>query len=167
MLTDSGFAAVEIAECRQPFVLGADTDDAFEFVRGVGVVQGLLEDLDPRPRAAALENLPAATIAARETPNGVAFGSAAWLIAGAACVIGHPSTVAEAPFAADQPRDEAPARRSRGLVRCLVVRYFASVVAVGAVVPVVVSFGASTTGNHSLPLISTGMKQVRGAGQPA
>ena len=47
-----------------------------------------------------------------------------------------------------------------------VVRYFATVVAVGAVVPVVVSLGASTTGNHSLPLISTGMKHVRGAGQP-
>jgi len=79
MLTDSGFAAVEIAECRQPFVLGADTDDAFEFVRGVGVVQGLLEDLDTPARRAALENLHS-TIAAHETPDGVAFGSAAWLI---------------------------------------------------------------------------------------
>ena len=77
MLTDSGFAAVDIAECRQPFVLGANTDDAFEFVRGVGVVEGMLEDLDAPARRAALENLHA-TIAARRTRRrGVRVGGLA------------------------------------------------------------------------------------------
>jgi SAM-dependent methyltransferase len=78
-LLDAGFTDVEVAECCEPFVLGVDTEDAFEFIRGVGIVQGLVEDLDARTRDAALEELHT-TIATHATADGVAFGSATWLI---------------------------------------------------------------------------------------
>jgi SAM-dependent methyltransferase len=71
---DVGFEAVE-----EPVWLGADADDAFSFIAGTGVARGLLGGLDDGARATALDALHG-TMAAHQTGDGVAFGSAAWLI---------------------------------------------------------------------------------------
>lgn len=79
MLADAGYAAVDISPVDRQFWMGADTDDAYAFYRGTGVVRSLTQDLDPARRDAALDAL-RATIAEHEGANGVTFGSGAWLI---------------------------------------------------------------------------------------
>ena len=64
--------------------MGADADDAFEFFSQVGIVQGLLHDVDDAARAEGLDNLRAAFKAA-ETADGVLLGTAAWLITATRC----------------------------------------------------------------------------------
>ena len=56
---------------------GTDADDAEQFV--LGLLGWMLEDLDDNGRARALEAL-RSTIAADETPDGVIFDSAIWII---------------------------------------------------------------------------------------
>lgn len=80
ILTDAGFAAVETAEIREPFWLGADAADAFQFARTLGLTEGLLADLDEAGRQRALDAL-RATLVAHDTGQGVLFDSRAWLIA--------------------------------------------------------------------------------------
>jgi SAM-dependent methyltransferase len=75
----AGFDDVELTEARADRLLGADADDAFDFMRHDGPVIGLTESLDDSSRAIALETLHE-TMAAHETPNGVTFGSSAWVI---------------------------------------------------------------------------------------
>jgi hypothetical protein len=58
--------------------LGADAEDAFDFVSGLGLTRGLLGGLDDGLRRAALDELQAA-LAEHATPDGVLFGAAAWL----------------------------------------------------------------------------------------
>src|SRR5205823_9370460 len=58
---------------------GADADAAYAFVGGIGIVKGLSEGLDEVARADAHEKLKAA-LRSHETPEGVRFGSAVWLI---------------------------------------------------------------------------------------
>jgi SAM-dependent methyltransferase len=79
VLTEAGFTDVAFAGSEEPFRVGSDADDAYGFVIGLRVIQMLLEDLDDASRARALDNL-RATAAAHETPEGVIFGSAAWII---------------------------------------------------------------------------------------
>ena len=79
ILTEAGFTDVAFAGSEQPFKVGSDTDDAYGFVSGLHPVLLMLEDLDEPTKAQALENL-RATIAAHETPDGVVFRSAAWVI---------------------------------------------------------------------------------------
>lgn len=78
-LDAAGFDDVALTEARSSFVVGADADDAFDFMRHTGGVIGLTESLDAPTRVAALETLHE-TMAAHETPEGVTFGSSAWLI---------------------------------------------------------------------------------------
>ncbi len=78
-LTEAGFADVAFAGTEQPFNVGPDADDAYGFAAGLNPVQLMLKDLDELTRARALDNL-RATVAAHETPDGVVFGSAAWVI---------------------------------------------------------------------------------------
>jgi hypothetical protein len=73
-LTDVGFADV-----REPMVCGATTDEAYALLSDDGPVRGLLADLSDADKATALDKL-RAVIAAHETPTGVIFGSASWLI---------------------------------------------------------------------------------------
>jgi SAM-dependent methyltransferase len=75
----AGFDDVELTEARADRLLGADADDAFDFMRHDGPVIGLTESLDDSSRAVALETLHE-TMAAHQTPNGVTFGSSAWVI---------------------------------------------------------------------------------------
>jgi SAM-dependent methyltransferase len=79
ILTDAGFIDITFAESTPPWRLGSDGDDAYSFVTGLHVIKMMLEDLDDELRARALDNL-RATAAAHETPDGVIFGSAAWLV---------------------------------------------------------------------------------------
>jgi SAM-dependent methyltransferase len=79
LLHDAGYLDIDFASIRELFHVGTNTDDAFSFVRGIPVVQGLLEDLDEATTARALEQL-RTTLAAHETSDGVQLDSAAWLI---------------------------------------------------------------------------------------
>lgn len=79
VLSEGGFTDVALADVREAVVFGGDVNEAFAFLRGVGFVRGLLEDLDDEAAEAALKTL-RVTLAAHETGDGVAFNSAAWLI---------------------------------------------------------------------------------------
>ena len=79
ILHEAGYLDIDFATIREPFHVGADTEDAFSFVRGIPVVQGLLEDLDDATTARAFEQL-RTTLAAHETSDGVQLDSAAWLV---------------------------------------------------------------------------------------
>jgi hypothetical protein len=59
--------------------LGADIDDAYQFVCELGLVKGLTDGLDRPAKSRALDRL-LATIAAHHTADGVLFASSAWLI---------------------------------------------------------------------------------------
>jgi hypothetical protein len=59
--------------------VGSDADDAFSFVRTLGIVEGMTHDLDDAARAHALDAVHQALVA-HETGAGVLLGSSAWLI---------------------------------------------------------------------------------------
>ena len=79
ILTASGFEAVDLAPVDEAVELGADPDDAFEFVRTMGIVEGLTQDLDEAAKARALDNVHE-VLAAHHTGEGVVLGTSAWLI---------------------------------------------------------------------------------------
>ena len=79
VLLDAGFADVAFDGSEQPFNVGSGADDAYAFAAGLNPVQMMVADLDEATRAKAFDNLRAA-IAAHETPDGVVFRSAAWLV---------------------------------------------------------------------------------------
>jgi SAM-dependent methyltransferase len=79
ILGDAGFAALEVESVEEPIYLGADADDAFAFVRTMGMVVGLTHDLDERSQGQALERLHD-TLATYETQEGVLLGASAWLV---------------------------------------------------------------------------------------
>ena len=79
ILADAGFVAVELESVDEPVYLGANVDDAFAFVRTMGMVLGLTQDLDDPTRRQALERLHDA-LAAYETEEGVLLGASAWLV---------------------------------------------------------------------------------------
>ena len=78
-LTEAGYAAVGLESIREPFYAGANTQDAFDFAASIGLTRGLLEELDEKARAGALEAL-RRMLAEHDTGRGVLFDSAAWLI---------------------------------------------------------------------------------------
>ncbi len=79
VLTEAGFTDVAFARSEAPWWVGSDADDAYGFVSGLRIIQMMLEELDDATSAQALDNL-RATMAAHQTPGGVIFGSAAWII---------------------------------------------------------------------------------------
>jgi hypothetical protein len=78
ILSAAGFEAVELTAVVEPVCLGADEEDAFGFVSGLGVTRGLLGGLDDRARHAALGTLRDA-LSAHATSDGVLFAAAGWL----------------------------------------------------------------------------------------
>jgi SAM-dependent methyltransferase len=78
VLAAAGFASVSVTEVPGAVRLGADAEDAFGFVAGLGMTRGLLGGLDDDVRRAALDELRAA-LAEHATPDGVLLGAAAWL----------------------------------------------------------------------------------------
>ena len=78
VLAAAGFETVHVAEVPGMVRLGADAEDAFDFVSGLGLTRGLLGGLDDGARRVVLDGLRAA-LAEHATPDGVLLGAAAWL----------------------------------------------------------------------------------------
>ncbi|MEV0404401.1 methyltransferase domain-containing protein [Actinoallomurus sp. NPDC050550] len=79
LLAGVGFAGVRAESVTEPVRLGADLDDAVEFLSGNPVVRGMLAEADDTTIAKALDALRAA-LAPYETPDGVLLGSAVWSV---------------------------------------------------------------------------------------
>ena len=79
VLTEAGFTDVAFDRSEHAAHFGSDADDAFGFVSQLNVLRALMEDLDEPSKAQAFENL-RATAAAHETPDGVIFRSASWVV---------------------------------------------------------------------------------------
>jgi SAM-dependent methyltransferase len=79
ILDAAGYRDIEIAPRDEPMFLGADPDAAWEFVRIMGIVVGMTADLDDTARAAVFARL-RALCDEHAGPEGVALGSASWLI---------------------------------------------------------------------------------------
>jgi len=79
ILGSVGFVGVELAPVDQPFWLGVDGDDAYDFFKTTGIVRGMTKDIDDMQRAAALDAL-RQTMVDHAGAGGVEFGSGAWLI---------------------------------------------------------------------------------------
>jgi SAM-dependent methyltransferase len=79
ILQRAGFSDIDLADVADDFVIGADPEDAFAFVRGMGITRSLLADLDDATAARALDDLRAA-LADHHAASGVVFPSAAWLV---------------------------------------------------------------------------------------
>jgi SAM-dependent methyltransferase len=77
VLSSAGFTGVELEAVEAAMWFGTDADDAQRFI--VGLVGWMLEGLDETGRRRALDDL-GATVDAHVTPDGVVFGSAAWVI---------------------------------------------------------------------------------------
>jgi SAM-dependent methyltransferase len=77
LLTTAGFAEVNLTGLNEPHYFGEDADDAYDFVQEH--FGGMVNDLDPETKAAVLAAL-RANLAEHQTPEGVLYESAAWLI---------------------------------------------------------------------------------------
>jgi hypothetical protein len=78
-LAAAGFRDIQLDAVDEPAELGADADDAFDWFKTVGIVEGLLHGVDDAGRAEGLDNLRAAFKEA-ETSEGVLLGTSSWLI---------------------------------------------------------------------------------------
>lgn len=81
LLVGAGLAEVGVEACAAPVVLGRDVEEAFGLVRQI--LAGGLEGLGPVDRERAIAAL-RAVLADGAGPDGVALGSAAWLLTGRA-----------------------------------------------------------------------------------
>jgi SAM-dependent methyltransferase len=79
ILNAAGFDGVDFEPIDEPIDFGSDADDAFGFMRKLGIVEGLTQSLDDADRQRALDALREAVVA-HERAEGVLFGSSAWLI---------------------------------------------------------------------------------------
>jgi len=77
VLSNAGFADVDLEALNEPMWFGRDADDAHRLISGLMV--WMLEGLDESGRRSALDAL-RATTAAHETADGVLYESGAWLI---------------------------------------------------------------------------------------
>jgi SAM-dependent methyltransferase len=79
LLGTAGFTDIELTDIREPLLLGQDADDAVEFETSEPTISEWLADAGPDAARRATDALREA-YAARETPDGVLVGSAAWLV---------------------------------------------------------------------------------------
>ncbi len=79
ILDAAGFEGIDLQAVDEPVELGTDADDAFSFVRTMGIVEGLTQDLDENARARALDQVYRALVE-HQSDEGVLLGSSAWLI---------------------------------------------------------------------------------------
>lgn len=79
ILSAAGFDDVGFVPIDEPIEFGSDADDAYAFMRTMGIVAGLTHELDDADRARALDEL-RRTVAEHDTGDGVLFGTSAWLI---------------------------------------------------------------------------------------
>jgi SAM-dependent methyltransferase len=79
ILSAAGFSDVTFENANELMYFGADADDGYGFVRGLGFTEFMLRDLDDDARTRALAAL-RATIVAHDTGDGVLYPSATWII---------------------------------------------------------------------------------------
>jgi hypothetical protein len=81
VLGDAGFRAVEVDPLVESVLLGGggSLDDILEWLQGTGFARTQLAEAEPETRARALDAILTA-LAAREGPDGVRLGGAAWLV---------------------------------------------------------------------------------------
>lgn len=79
ILGAAGFGEIVLTAVDDSLRYGSDADDAFSFVRTMGFVRGLTQDLDEASSSTALEQLHQVLVEA-EGPEGVALPAAAWII---------------------------------------------------------------------------------------
>jgi SAM-dependent methyltransferase len=79
VLDAAGYTDVDLTPVTEPLRVGGDGADAYAFVSTIGPVKGMLEGLGPDEQREALDTL-RATLDAHHSGDGVALGSAAWLI---------------------------------------------------------------------------------------
>jgi SAM-dependent methyltransferase len=79
ILGAAGYEDVGFEPIDEPIEFGSDADDAFAFMRKVGIVEGLTQDLDDAGRGQALDAL-RETVVAHEGAGGVLFATSTWLI---------------------------------------------------------------------------------------
>lgn len=79
VLEGAGFAGVALEPTTAPFRLGADANDAFEFMSTSGIAHGMLNGADDATRRRAFDGL-RATFEAHDTGSGVLYESGAWII---------------------------------------------------------------------------------------
>ena len=79
ILGAAGFDDVGFEPIDELIEFGSDANDALGFMRNIGIVEGLTQDLDATARERALDAL-RETVVAHERADGVLFGSSAWLI---------------------------------------------------------------------------------------
>ncbi len=77
LLEGAGFADVVLTSLQETTSYGRSVKEAHAFL--VGLLGWMVENQEPARRAASLEAL-RTTLAAHESPEGIRFGSAAWLI---------------------------------------------------------------------------------------
>jgi SAM-dependent methyltransferase len=77
MLSNADYADIELEGAHEGMWFGSDADSAGEFV--LGLLGWMLEGLDDGRRARAIDTLHS-TMAAHETPDGVIFDSAIWVV---------------------------------------------------------------------------------------
>jgi SAM-dependent methyltransferase len=77
LLSQAGFDDIEIRPLAEPMWFGRDADDAVTFIRGTA--GWMLNGLDQRTRDRALRDLQNSA-EAHLTDDGIAFGSATWLV---------------------------------------------------------------------------------------
>ena len=75
----AGFVHIKIDPVGAPMRFGLDVECAFAFVSTLGIVRGLLHDLEADRAGAALDAL-RRTLTEHEAADGVTFDGSAWLI---------------------------------------------------------------------------------------
>lgn len=79
ILEAAGLGAVSLQPVDETFTVGTHADDAYAFLKDIGIVHGLTEELEDAQKAEALGNL-RAMLAAHETPDGVQLQTASWIV---------------------------------------------------------------------------------------
>ena len=79
ILAESDFADAHLDRVDEPIEFGREADDAFEFLQTFGITKGLTEGLDEDERRRAMDAL-RRVVEEHETPEGVLFGTEAWLV---------------------------------------------------------------------------------------
>ena len=79
ILGAAGYREIDFEPIDEPLEFGSDADDAYGFMRTLGIVEGLTHDLDDADRAHAMAELQG-TITVHDGPDGVLFGASTWLI---------------------------------------------------------------------------------------
>lgn len=79
VLEQAGFDAVRFTDVQEPMFFGSNVSEALDWVRGFQYVEGALAGLEAAAQGQAVDRL-RSTLAAHHGPDGVVFGSRAWIV---------------------------------------------------------------------------------------